>query len=322
VGTYIGRQLLTIIPTILLSVVLNFALLHLAPGDPARIYAGTDTASEEQIEAIRQDLGLDRPLPLQFLSYVGQLAQGNLGESIAYRGQSVADLIFDRLPATLLLTGTSAILAFVLGTLLGVFSARRTPGVTDVTLSSISYVLFAVPSFWLGLLFILFFSSKLGWFPTSGMVDVRARYEGFQYWLDVGRHMVLPTATLTLIQIPIYYRITRGSVLEQTREDYMTTFRATGMPQGRIFRRYALRNALLPTVTVFGLNLGFVFTGAALVEIVFSWPGIGRLTLDAVFRRDFPLLLGIYLILAITVSLAILITDLVYALLDPRIRLR
>jgi peptide/nickel transport system permease protein len=322
VGTYIGRQLLTIIPTILLSVVLNFLLLNLAPGDPARIYAGTETASEEQIEAIRRELGLDEPLPVQFISYVGQLVQGNLGESIAYRGQPVLDLIMDRLPATLLLTGTSAVLAFVLGTLLGVFSARRTPGVADVTLSSISYVLFAVPSFWLGLLLILLFSSTLGWLPTSGMVDVRADYEGFRHWLDVAEHMVLPTLTLTLIQIPIYYRITRGSVLEQRREDYMTTFRATGMPPGRTFRRYALRNALLPTVTVFGLNLGFVFTGAALVEIVFSWPGIGRLTLDAVFRRDFPLLLGIYLILAITVSLAILVTDIIYALLDPRIRLR
>ena len=321
-GTYIGRQLLTIIPTILLSVVLNFALLHLAPGDPARIYAGRDSPSEAQIEAVRAELGLDRPLPVQFVSYVGQLLRGNVGESIAYRGQSVSSLIFERLPATLLLTGTSAVIAFVLGTLLGVLSARKASSAADVALSSVSYVLFAVPSFWLGLLLILLFSSRLGWFPTSGMVDVRAGYTGYRHWLDVGRHMVLPTATLTLIQIPVYYRITRSSVVEQTREDYMATFRATGMPRARIFRRYALRNALLPTVTVFGLNLGFVFTGAALVEIVFSWPGIGRLTLDAVFRRDFPLLLGVYLILAVTVSLAILITDVLYALLDPRIRLR
>ncbi len=321
-GTYIGRQLLTIIPTILLSVVLNFALLHAAPGDPARIYAGQDSASEEQIAAIRKDLGLDRPLPVQFVSYVGQLARGNLGDSLAYRGQSVFNLIMDRLPATLLLTGTSAILAFVIGTLLGVVSARKIFSATDVSLSGVSYVLFALPSFWLGLLMILVFSSQLGWFPTSGMENVRASYEGIDRWRDIGHHLVLPMATLTLVQIPIYYRITRSSVAQQQQEDYMTTFRATGMPRGRIFRTYALRNALLPTVTVFGLNFGFVFTGAALVEIVFSWPGIGRLTLDAVFRRDFPLLLGIYLILAITVSLAILITDLVYALLDPRIRLR
>jgi peptide/nickel transport system permease protein len=133
--------------------------------------------------------------------------------------------------------------------------------------------------------------------------------------------MVLPVATLALVQIPIYFRITRASVQQQQREDYVTTFRATGIPEKKIFQRYALRNALLPTVTVFGLSLGFVFTGAALVEIVFAWPGIGRLTLDAVFRRDYPLLLGVYLILAIAISIAVLITDIVYALLDPRIRL-
>ena len=320
-GTYIGRQLLTIVPTILLSVVLNFILLNLAPGDPARVYAGRETPSREQIEAIRQDLGLDQPLPVQFVHYVGQLLQGNLGESLAFR-QPVLDVILSRLPATLLLTGTSAVLAFVIGTLLGVVSARKTFSAADLGLSSVSYVLFAVPSFWLGLLLILLFSSRLHWFPTSGMRNVRADYQGLSVWLDVGHHLVLPMLTLVLIQIPIYYRITRSSVVEQQREDYMTTFRATGMPRRRIFRRYALRNALLPTVTVFGLNVGFVFTGAALVEIVFSWPGIGRLTLDAVYRRDYPLLLGIYLILAITVSIAILITDLVYALLDPRIRLR
>jgi peptide/nickel transport system permease protein len=134
--------------------------------------------------------------------------------------------------------------------------------------------------------------------------------------------MILPVATLALVQIPVYFRITRASVMQQQREDYVTTFRAAALPERKIFRRYALRNGLLPTVTVFGLSLGFLFTGAALIEIVFAWPGIGRLTLDAVLRRDYPLLMGIYLILAITVSLAVLITDIVYAFLDPRIRLR
>jgi peptide/nickel transport system permease protein len=154
------------------------------------------------------------------------------------------------------------------------------------------------------------------------MRSVRANYTGLRDTLDVLHHMVLPVATLALVQIPVYFRITRASVLQQQREEYMTTFRAAGVPKSIAFRRYALRNALLPTVTVFGLSLGFVFTGAALVEIVFAWPGIGRLTLDAVFRRDYPLLLGVYLMLAIAVSIAVLITDVVYAILDPRIRLR
>jgi peptide/nickel transport system permease protein len=320
-GMYIGRQLLTIIPTVLLSIVITFFLLHSAPGDPARIYAGLDQATDEQIAAIRAELGLDQPLPVQFLKYLGELVQGNLGQSFAYR-QPVATLIFDRLPATLLLTLSSALISFTLGSVLGALAARKSLSGTDTTLSLVTLILYAIPAFWLGLLLIVLFSSKLGWFPTSGMKDARAGYEGFQALLDMAHHMILPVMTLVLVQTPVYFRITRASVMQQQREDYVTTFRATGMNERRIFQRYALRNALLPTVTVFGLSLGFVVTGAALVEIVFAWPGIGRLTLDAVFKRDYPLLLGIYLIIACTVSLAILITDVVYAFLDPRIRLR
>jgi peptide/nickel transport system permease protein len=320
-GRYISRQLASIIPTILLSVVINFVLLHAAPGDPATIMAGRDNPTQEQIAAIRQQLGLDEPLPVQFWNYVKELAQGNMGQSISFK-QPVFDLILDRLPATLLLTVTSAVLALVIGTLLGVFAARRSGTPSDAMLSFGNYALFAVPAFWLGLIMIVIFASKLGWFPTSGMRNVRADYTGWRDTMDVLHHLVLPAATLALVQIPVYFRITRASVMLQQREDYVTTFRATGIPNARIFRRYALRNALLPTVTVFGLSLGFVFTGAALVEIVFAWPGIGRLTLDAVFRRDYPLLLGVYLILAVTVSVAVLVTDLLYALLDPRIRLR
>jgi peptide/nickel transport system permease protein len=320
-GRYISRQLASIIPTILLSIVINFLLLHAAPGDPARVMAGRDNPTEEQIAAIRAELGLDQPLPVQFWRYVKELAQGNLGHSLTFK-QPVFDLIMDRLPATLLLTLTSAVLALTIGTLLGAFAARKWGTPVDSVLSFSNYALFAIPSFWLGLVMIVIFSSKLGWLPTAGMRTVRADYTGWRAIVDVLEHMVLPVATLALVQIPIYFRITRASVMQQQREDYVTTFRATGMPAPRIFRRYALRNALLPTVTVFGLGLGFVFTGAALVEIVFAWPGIGRLTLDAVFRRDYPLLLGVYLILAVAVSVAVLVTDIVYALLDPRIRLR
>ena len=320
-GRYVSLQLASIVPTILLSIVINFLLLHAAPGDPARVLAGRDNPTDEQIAAIRADLGLDQPLPIQFGRYVRELAQGNLGQSIAFR-QPVFDLIMDRLPATLLLTATSAVLALVLGTVLGVIAAQRSGSTVDAALSFSNYALFATPSFWLGLIMIVIFSSTLGWLPTAGMRTVRADYTGWRDILDVLEHLILPVSTLALVQIPIYFRIARASLLLQQREDYVTTFRATGMPEPRVVRRYALRNALLPTVTLFGLGLGFVFTGAALVEIVFAWPGIGRLTLDAVLRRDYPLLLGVYLILAITVSIAVLLTDIVYALLDPRIRLR
>jgi peptide/nickel transport system permease protein len=304
-GRYIGRQILTIIPTILLSVVFNFLLLHAAPGDPARIYSGMANATDEQIAATRAQLGLDQSLPVQFLRYVEQLLHGNLGNSLSYR-QPVLDLILDRLPATLLLTLTSAVIAFVVGVLLGAWTARRSNSKTDVGVSFLNYALFSIPSFWLGLIFIVIFASKLDWFPTSGMRTARAEYTGLDDWIDVGRHLVLPMLTLILVQIPIFYRVTRASVGEQQSEAYVQT----------------LRNAILPPVTVFGLNLGYVVTGAALVEIVFAWPGIGRLALDAVYRRDYPLLLGIYLILAVAVSVCILLTDVVYAWLDPRIRLR
>jgi peptide/nickel transport system permease protein len=320
-GRYLLRQLASIVPTILLSIVATFFLLHAAPGDPARVLAGRDNATEEQIQAIRALYGLDQPLPVQFWRYMKELVQGNLGDSIAYK-QPVLDVIMSRLPATLMLTVTAAIIAVVIGTLLGAVAAQKSGETTDNVLSFGNYVLFAVPAFWLGLVLIVIFSSQLGWLPTSGMRTVRADYTGWRDALDVAEHMVLPVATLALVQIPVYFRITRASVVQQQREDYVTTFRAAAMPERKIFRRYALRNGLLPTVTVFGLSLGFLFTGAALIEIVFAWPGIGRLTLDAVLRRDYPLLLGIYLILAITVSLAVLVTDIVYALLDPRIRLR
>lgn len=320
-GRYIARQLASIVPTIFLSIVINFILLHAAPGDPARVLAGKDNPTEEQIAAIRIELGLDRPLPIQFWSYLKELLQGNLGQSISFK-QPVFDLIISRLPATLLLTITSAVLALVIGTLLGVAAAQRAGSFQDSALSFGNYALFAMPGFWLGLILMVIFSSKLGWFPTAGMRSVRENYTGMRDALDVLHHLVLPMVTLTLVQVPIYFRITRASVIQQRQEDYMTTFRATGMPPSMQFRRYALRNALLPTVTVFGLGFGFVFTGAALVEIVYAWPGIGRLTLDAVFRRDYPLLLGVYLMLAIAVSIAVLLTDIVYAFLDPRIRLR
>lgn len=320
-GRYILRQLASIVPTILLSMVFTFFLLRAAPGDPARILAGRDSPTEAQIEAIRVRYGLDQPLYVQFWRYVKEVLQGNLGESITLK-QPVLDVIMSRLPNTLLLTVTAAFVAVAIGTLLGAFAAQKSGSVTDTVISIGNYALFAVPAFWLGLVFIVVFSSKLGWLPTSGMRTVRADYTGWRDILDVIEHMILPVATLALVQIPVYFRITRASVIQQQREDYVTTFRAAALPERKIFRRYALRNGLLPTVTVFGLSLGFLFTGAALIEIVFAWPGIGRLTLDAVLRRDYPLLLGIYLILAITVSLAVLVTDIVYALLDPRIRLR
>lgn len=314
---YLLRQLGTIIPTLFLIILLSFLLMHLAPGDPVSIYSGNFTLSAEDSQAMMRYYGLDQPVPVQFMKYLSTLAQLDLGKSML-TGRPVADMIFERLPATLLLSLTSSVIAFAAGILLAVSTARRRR--LDLAASLVSYVLYSMPTFWLGILLIIVFATGLGWFPTSGYQDVREEYEGLRHVLDVLHHLALPCAALALVQIPGYYRVARASIGEVRQEDFMTTLRAAGLPTRTIFRRYALKNALLPSVTLFGLSLGYALAGAALVEIVFAWPGIGRLTLDAVFRRDYPVLMGIYLVIAVSVTLAILLTDVVYALIDPRIR--
>lgn len=318
-GRFVLRRIGATFLTVLVVLVLNFALIHMAPGDPIRILAGMDNPSEEVIQNLRQRYGLDKPWPVQFMDYLKNLARGDLGRSII-NDQPVARQIGQKIGPTLLLTLTATVFAFVIGTVLGTLSATRYRSRLDSVLSFVAYVLYAMPSFWLGLMLILVFASWLKLFPTSGMVSLRVQKTGLAYAADVLWHLFLPALTLALIQIPAYYRITRASVVQVMKEDFITTLRATGMSVGRIFRKYALRNAILPTITILGLQLGYVVTGAALVEIVFAWPGMGRMTLDAVFRRDYPLLMGIYLMVSVSVALAVFLTDLVYGMLDPRIR--
>ncbi len=320
-GRYILRRGGGLLLTIVVVVVLNFIIMHVAPGDPTVILTGLDRPSPEVAQALRERYGLDKPLYVQLGTYLWNVAHGDFGDSIIY-DRPVFDLVMERLPATLLLTFTAAILALLIGSLLGIYSARRYFSRADLALSFSSYAFYAMPSFWLGLMLILVFSSWLRLFPTSGMTDPRLGLTGFAHILDVGYHLVLPVLALALVEIPVYYRITRSSVVQVLREDFITTLRATGMPESKIFRKYAFKNAILPTVTMFGLHLAYVVTGAALVEIVFSWPGMGRFMLTAVFRRDYPLLMGIYLMMALSVAVTILVTDVLYAVLDPRIRYR
>jgi peptide/nickel transport system permease protein len=305
------------IPTLLIIITLSFLLIHLAPGDPIQMYTGNFSLSAEARDALLRRYGLDQPLPVQYFNYLSTLAQGDLGKSLL-SGRPVLEMIGERLPATLLLSLTSSILAFLGGNLLAILTARRRR--LDASVSLITYILYSMPTFWLGIILIIIFATQLNWFPTSGYMDVREQYTGFRRILDVAHHLVLPAATLLLVTLPGYYRVARASIGDVRQEDFMTTLRAAGLPSGMIFRRYALKNALLPSITLFGLSLGYALAGAALVEIVFAWPGIGRLTLDAVFRRDYPVLMGIYLIIAISVMAAILLTDLIYAFVDPRIR--
>lgn len=319
VAKYFLKRIGSAFIIVLVVIALNFVIVRLAPGDPVTIMAGFDNPSEEFKAAITAKYNLDKPLYVQFLTYVKRLARGDLGESY-YSNASVVSLIGERFGASLLLSGTSAVLAFVLGTALGLIAGQRSGAAADKVFSAGAYVCNSMPSFWLGMMLILVFASKLGWLPTQGMYNMRAAATGFARWLDVGKHMILPVSTLTLIQIPAYFRITKSSVCQVLMDDYITTFRITGMSEGKIFRKYVLKNAILPVVTVFGINLAYVVSGSTLVETVFSWPGVGIMMYTAISNRDYNVLMGVYLIIAISVAACMILIDLVYAKLDPRIR--
>lgn len=318
---YLLKRVGTGLVTVLLVVILNFLIIHVAPGDPVRIMVGMDKPSTEQMEEIRARYGLDQPLHVQLYRYLLTLLRGDMGTSYTYN-QPVSQLILETMGPSMLLALTSCVLSFFIGTLLGLFAARHQNTWMDTGLSYVSYLFDSMPPFWLGLMAILVFASTLHLLPTSGMVNLRNPQTGLGYVRDVLTHMLLPCGTMTLIQIPGYLRLTRSSVTQVMREDYITTFRAAGMSEGHIFRRYVLKNAILPTLTVFGISLAYVVAGAALVEIVFAWPGTGRLMLNAINRRDYPLLMGIYLMISVSVAVMTMLVDIVYAALDPRIRLK
>lgn len=316
---YVAKRLILALITVSVALVINFALIHLAPGDPTKVLAGSGHPSPEMEAALTVKYGLDKPLYVQFISYVKNLLTGDFGNSYVYN-QPVMKLIAERFGPSSLLALTSAVLAALLGTLLGLVTATRQGGLLDRVINSISYFFYSMPSFWLGMMAILVFSTTLKTLPTSGMVSLRASYKGMAHVADVAKHMILPAGTLIVIQIPVYLRIFRTSVSQTMAEDFITTFRAVGMDEKKIFRRYVFKNSILPTITVFGMNLAYTVMGAALIEVVFAWPGIGRMMLDAIAKRDYPLLMGIYLILSISVAVVTVITDLVYAAVDPRIR--
>lgn len=314
---YALRRVAQIVPVMLFIATLNFALIHLAPGDPAGALAG-EGAPQEFIEALRQEYGLDKSLLEQLALYLGTLLQGDLGYSFAYR-RPVIDVILDRVPATLLLVFASQIPAIVFGTLLGAFSARHYPSKLDGLVTGATLSLYAMPIFWTGLLLILIFAVTLRWLPASGMFSFNAPAEGVGRVLDIARHMVLPATALLLYSLPQYVRLTRASVIEVMREDFITTARAIGYSENVVFLKHALRNALLPAVTVAGLSLSFVFAGALLTETVFGWPGLGRLMYEGVLKRDYPVLMGVFIATSALVLVVGIITDLVYAALDPRV---
>lgn len=316
-GRYSVRRLLQMVPTVLGIVVFAFFLIRLAPGDPALAMAG-ENADPVNVEAVRAAWGLDQPLWSQFVIYVGNLLRGDLGFSFAYH-RPVAELVMQALPLTILLMATATAISFVLGVLIGTFSASRYPSKTDSTISIASVAFYSMPVFWLGMILVYIFSTTLGWFPSGGAGDIIDRKEGLERLAELAWHLVLPVVALAGYNLPLFLRITRASVIDTLRDEYVTTARAVGLSDRRVFYRHALRNALLPTVTMLGLVLGFVFTGAILTETVFSWPGVGRLTWTAIESRDYPTLMGVFVVSSVAVVVVSFLTDIAYAILDPRV---
>jgi peptide/nickel transport system permease protein len=306
------------IPLVLGVLVLSFVLIQLAPGDPIIVLAG-DGGDAAYYEAMRARYGLDRPLPEQLGRYLLAVARGEFGYSFSYR-QPVFEVILARLPATLLLMVSALIFAIVVGVGLGVLSALRPGSLLDYTVGVLTLLGAAMPVFWLGQLLIILFAVQLELFPVQGMITVRERYTGLRYLLDLLHHLALPTLTLGLLQLALLTRLTRTSLREILAEDFVRTARAKGLREQVVVLRHALRNALLPVVTVIGGQIGVLITGAALTETIFAWPGLGRLLLDATLNRDYPLLMALFVIVAVSVVAANLLTDLVYTMLDPRVR--
>ena len=316
---YVIRRILSGILTIFIVFTLTFILIKSAPGDPIRTLLGQDNDDPVLQAALEEKWGLNKSLPEQYLAYLSNAVQGDLGTSIIYE-RSVNNMIGEKVGATVLLGLTSAILALIIGTAMGIIAARHEGSAYDLVTSGATYTMNSVPSFWLGLMLIILFSTKLGWLPSYGMTTARKNFEGWAYVADVMRHMVLPVMTLTLVTIPQYFRTAKSAVLQVMNEDFITTLRATGMDEKKIFYKYVFRNAILPTITIFGITMAYLITGVSLIEVVFSWPGMGRLVLTAINQRDYPTLQGIYLVMSVSIAVVMILVDIIYAIFDPRIR--
>jgi peptide/nickel transport system permease protein len=306
---------------LLLIATVNFLLIRAAPGDPVAVMAGEAGASDKQFVAqLRAQFGLDQSLPHQLFTYLGHVLRLDLGFSYRQQ-QSVLHLIAERLPATLLLTGSAFVLSLFMGVVLGAVAARHAGKWIDSVVTVVSLVFYATPLYWLALMAVLLFSVKLGWLPGFGYASIGVSMNGIQAALDIAAHLVLPAVTLALFYMAVYARMTRASMLEVAQMDFVKTARAKGVHPSRIQRAHILRNALLPVVTLAGIQAGGMIGGAVLTETVFAWPGIGRLMFDALLQRDYNLLLGCFLVTAAMAVVFNLLTDMIYTLVDPRIEL-
>ena len=317
----LGHRLLAGVAVVLGVVVLTFLLLHSAPGEPVELLLGPN-ATAEQVAAQRRALGLDRPLPSQFAAWIGRFARGDWGTSIA-KGRPVRAILGDAWPATVRLVALSLVLSYLIGLAVGVVQAARSGSLADTALSVTSVTLFAVPGYWLGLMLVLVFTYWARWLPAFGSAGIDSDYlSGSALVIDRLRHLALPLATLTLIGIGGATRFVRGAMLDTLSQPFITTAYAKGLTERRVVGYHARRNALTPVVTLLGLSLPALFSGAVFVEAVFAWPGVGRVLVEAVQARDYPVVMAATAVSAALVVTGNLLADLLAGWVDPRVRSR
>jgi peptide/nickel transport system permease protein len=308
---YIIKRLIQMIPTLFVVAMIVFVVTRVIPGDPAAVMLGPQ-ASVEAVQDLRVQLGLDKSLPEQLCCYLGQLARGDFGTSFYYN-ESVVSLILERFPNTLLLTIVSIALAILVGIPIGVFSATKQYSVFDYIGMIFALIGVSMPIFWLGMMLVLFFSVNLGWLPAIGMGDF-----GMGWW-DFVSHLILPCVCLATIPAATFARITRSSMLEVIRQDYIKTARAKGLNELKVVWKHALKNALPPIITVMGIQISMLLSGAILTETIFSWPGMGKLVVDAIEKRDYGLVQGSVMFIALLYVNINLIVDLLYMVVNPKV---
>jgi peptide/nickel transport system permease protein len=318
VKKYVLKRLLQSIPILIGITIMTFSIMQLAPGNPMQTMINPKISAEEMQRA-QEKLGFNDPIYIQYFKWMKEVAQGNLGYTVK-TGQPVGKLILERLPATLLLTGTAFLMAFSIGVPLGVYSATHRYRLPDYMLTVFSFIGISIPSFFFGLGMIFVFALKLGWLPTSGMITIGADHTGYALFLDYLKHVIMPATVLALPTIAVVMRFTRSSLLEVLNQDFIRTADAKGLSQQKVYLKHALRNALIPVITVFGLSIPFLFGGAYITEHIFNWPGMGSLGIQSIVAREYPVIMALNLFTSMLVMFGNLLADVMYAWTDPRIR--
>lgn len=313
---FIVKRLLQAIPLLIGVSLIGFAMMHLAPGGPLAVYTLNPTITAQDIERIKHVFGLDQPIYVQYLKWAAGMFTGNWGNTF-FGGRPVLDVILERMPATFLLMGSGMSVAILIGMLIGILGAVRRYSVFDYLATTGAMVALSFPTFWFGLMTIFIFSLKLGWLPSGGMFTLG----GDEDILDLIRHLILPTVVLALVLVAQWSRYTRSSFLEVIHQDYIRTAKSKGLSASRVLFRHAFPNAVSPLIALAGIQLPWLFSGALVTETIFGWPGMGRLFVDSLNMKEYPVLMGMIMVTAIAVIIGNLLADVINAIIDPRIRL-